>query len=246
MSAHPAVRQRLRRLAILLSLLLFPVILNYLSPVIILDSASRGVANASLFVFAGLFVAALFVGRLWCSWVCPGAGLQEACAEVNSRPVKPWVGWMKWVIWVPWVAAIVFLAARAGGYRSIGFFYHVESGVSVDRPVAYFIYYTVVLTFAVIPLLGGRRAACHSICWMAPFMILGRRARNRLRWPALRLVADAERCRNCRSCTGNCPMSLDVNGLVRAGSMEHTDCILCGTCVDNCPRGAIRYSFSRG
>ncbi|MBN2554126.1 MAG: 4Fe-4S binding protein [Spirochaetales bacterium] len=28
--------------------------------------------------------------------------------------------------------------------------------------------------------------------------------------------------------------------------MKHAECILCGQCVDSCPQGVIRYSFSRG
>jgi len=41
-------------------------------------------------------------------------------------------------------------------------------------------------------------------------------------------------------------MSLDVNGMVHRETMEHSECILCGTCVDSCPQGVIRYSFSGG
>jgi ferredoxin len=41
-------------------------------------------------------------------------------------------------------------------------------------------------------------------------------------------------------------MSLDVNAMVELGRMENLECILCGTCVDNCARHAIRYSFSKG
>ena len=41
-------------------------------------------------------------------------------------------------------------------------------------------------------------------------------------------------------------MSLPVHDMVTAGRMEHDECILCGTCVDNCSRSAIRYSFSPG
>lgn len=41
-------------------------------------------------------------------------------------------------------------------------------------------------------------------------------------------------------------MSLDVNGMAQIGKMENAECILCGTCVDNCSKQAIRYSFSAG
>ena len=41
-------------------------------------------------------------------------------------------------------------------------------------------------------------------------------------------------------------MSLDVHGMVQRERMEHRECILCGTCVDNCAQDAIRFSFSAG
>jgi len=41
-------------------------------------------------------------------------------------------------------------------------------------------------------------------------------------------------------------MSIDVQALVASKAMEHSECVLCGTCVDGCPGDAIRYSFSSG
>jgi NAD-dependent dihydropyrimidine dehydrogenase PreA subunit len=38
-------------------------------------------------------------------------------------------------------------------------------------------------------------------------------------------------------------MSLGVEEMVQQGSMENTECILCGSCVDNCPEGVIEYRF---
>jgi Pyruvate/2-oxoacid:ferredoxin oxidoreductase delta subunit len=77
-------------------------------------------------------------------------------------------------------------------------------------------------------------------------MIIGRWIRNRFGWASLRLVANAESCANCKLCSKNCPMSLDVNGMVQLEEMENSECILCGTCVDNCSKSAIRYVFSAG
>jgi len=153
---------------------------------------------------------------------------------------------------VPWVGIIAASAVMAGGYKTIDLLLDTQNGISVagspDRPIlfAYIIYYIVIGLFAGLAMLVGRRLGCHSLCWMAPFMILGRKLRNTLAWPSLRLQADAGRCSDCKTCTANCPMSLDVNGLVHKGRMEHSECILCGTCVDNCPQHAIVYSFSSG
>ena len=100
--------------------------------------------------------------------------------------------------------------------------------------------------FVGLAIFAGRRAGCHSICWMAPFMIIGRWIRNRFGWPSLRLVAHTAACADCKKCTSNCPMSLDVNAMVQSGKMENSECILCGYCIDGCPKKAIRYSFSTG
>ena len=48
---------------------------------------------------------------------------------------------------------------------------------------------------------------------------------------------------DCRKCITHYPMSVDVHGVVTNGRMEHPECILCGTCVDNCSKYAIRFTF---
>jgi Pyruvate/2-oxoacid:ferredoxin oxidoreductase delta subunit len=65
-------------------------------------------------------------------------------------------------------------------------------------------------------------------------------------WPALRLVPEQPNCSQCGTCTSVCPMSLDVESMVRSRSMENSECVLCGTCADGCPNQVIRYSFSGG
>jgi polyferredoxin len=240
-------RQRIRKSLLLISLISFPVVMNYLSPYVIIDGAMNGVVNGSFIVFALLFVSSLFVGRLWCGWICPGGGLEEACIAVNDKPARggKW-NWIKWVIWAIWLGLIIYLAASAGGYTSVNFFHLTESGISVDRPQGYIIYYIVIGIFIALAWITGKRGGCHYICWMAPFMILGRKIRNLLEWPALRLKAEQEKCIDCKRCTNACPMGLDVNGMVQSGTMEDSECVLCGSCVDICPKDVIHYTFSAG
>jgi polyferredoxin len=247
------LRQRIRKALVILAFLSFPITMNFFSPYVIIDGAANGIVNGSLIMFGLMFLSSLFLGRLWCGWVCPGGGMQEIVEPVNNRPVNGRkIDWIKWLIWVPWISLIVFLAVSAGGYQSVDLLYHTQGGISVagssDRPIlfAYFIYYIVIALFVGLAIFAGRRAGCHTICWMAPFMIIGRWIRNRFGWPSLRLKADPAACADCKKCTSNCPMSLDVNAMVQIGKMENRECILCGTCVDNCSQHAIRYSFSGG
>lgn len=245
-------RQAVRRTLLLLAFIAFPVTMNYFSPYLIVDSAFNGVVNGSLIVFASMLAGSLILGRLWCGWMCPAAGLQEPLLRVNDRRVGSRADLVKWIIWVLWVALIVLAVVRAGGYASVDLLYGTVGGISVagdaERPViaAYAIYFMVVLLFFGLAAALGRRGGCHSVCWMAPFMIIGRAARNTLAWPSLRLASDSAKCKQCGTCTFECPMSIDVKGMVASGSMEHAECVLCGTCVDTCPNHVIRYSFSAG
>jgi len=248
-----SARQRVRKSLLLVSFLLFPIIMNYFSPYVIIDGASQGIVNGSLVIFGLMFLSALFVGRLWCGWLCPAGGLGEVCLSIQDRRVEGRkVDWIKWAIWLPWLAVIAWAAVAAGGYHALDFFLDTQNGISVagsaDRPIlfAYIIYYIVVGLFLALSLLVGRRAGCHALCWMAPFMIAGRSLRNLAAWPSLRLQADPLVCRDCKTCTSNCPMSLDVNAMVRKSAMENTECILCGSCVDGCPTKVIRYRFAEG
>lgn len=248
------VRQRIRAGLLYLSFLIFPATLYYFSPVLIIQSSAEGIINASFIAFGLMFVSSLFVGRLWCGWACPGGALQDLAQPVNNKPT-PGGGFnrVKWFIWAPWLLLIAVLAIRAGGYRQIDPLYQLEYGVTFlatgangQGPPWFIAYYAVIVLFAGLAVIFGRRAGCHTICWMAPFMILGRKLRNLFRWPALRLVTAPERCVNCRLCAHECPMSLDVPAMVKRGDMEEGECILCGKCVDSCAKHAIRYSFSKG
>jgi polyferredoxin len=247
-----ATRQRVRKGLLLLSFLLFPVTLYYFSPVLILAGASQGVINGSFLAFSLMFLASLFVGRLWCGWACPAGALQELAAPVNNKRLRRGkVDWIKWAIWIPWIGLILFLAIRAGGYRTVDPLFQLDGGATLAIPAGegppwWMIYYLILALFAILAVAVGRRAGCRTICWMAPFMIVGRWLRNRARWPALRLVAAPDECRDCLTCTRECPMSLEVHEMVKRGDMEDAECILCGTCVDGCKQSAIHYSFSGG
>jgi polyferredoxin len=248
-----ATRQRFRKALLMVSLLLFPATLYYFSPALILQGASEGVINGSFIVFTLMFISSLFVGRLWCGWACPAGALQEFGQPINNKRTPGGkFNWIKWAIWLPWIVLIAVLAIGAGGYHAVNPFDNLETGVTMTLPLDgggppwFMIYYIIIVLFLGLAVIFGRRAGCHTVCWMAPFMILGRWLRNRLAWPSLRLQAAPDKCSDCLTCSRTCPMSLDVNAMVKRANMENDECILCGNCVDGCSKSAIRYTFSAG
>ena len=82
------MRQHVRKAILLCSFLLFPITLFYFSPALIIMGAAQGIVVASLMVFAMQFLSALIFGRAFCAWLCPEAGLQEACFPIRDRRVK--------------------------------------------------------------------------------------------------------------------------------------------------------------
>jgi polyferredoxin len=214
---------------------------------LIIIGATKGIVVAGFITFTLQFLSALIFGRAICGWLCPAGGLQEACFQACEKPVR--IGkadWIKWLIWIPWIMIIIVFFIRAGGFNSVHPLYKFENGISVDEPGAYIIYFIVVGIIVLLSLIVGKRAFCHYGCWMAPFMIIGRKIRNFFMWPSLHLKSYEDKCTDCHACTKNCPMSLDPNAMVRKHDMEHTECILCGNCVDVCPKKAIEFGFHPG
>ncbi len=239
-------RQKIRRTLVIISFILFPVTLSYFSPYLIIDGASQGIIAGSFITFAVLLVTALLFGRAWCGWLCPGAGIQECCFMVNNKRVKGGkYNWIKYYIWIPWLVIIITMFVLAGGFHKVDPLHMIESGISVSEPSNYFIFFTIIGLFVILSTLIGRRAFCHYVCWMAPFVIIGTRIKEWLRLPSLHLLAKKERCQLCGSCSQSCPMSLQVNQMVQAGSMKNSECVLCGTCVDTCPNGVIHFAWMR-
>jgi polyferredoxin len=238
-------RQKIRKGIILFSFLLFPITIYYLSPVLIIVGSAQGTVVGSAILFGLLFISGLILGRGFCGWVCPGAGIQEICSPLQNRQVRKG-DWIKYVLWVPWLVTIAILAIRAGGFKRIDPFFQIPNGISIAQPYDYIIFYFFILLIVIPALVVGKRSFCHHICWMAPFMAIARKVRNQFPWPSLHLKAYAEKCVQCKTCEENCPMSLLVEEMVESGSMENSECILCGSCVDTCPQGVIGYSFSAG
>jgi ferredoxin-type protein NapH len=239
-------RQAFRGAMTIFMFALFPLIYYYFSPYLVIMGAAEGIVAGSLLVFTLLFLTSLFLGRAFCGWVCPAGATQELCAKVRNTSFKNGKrNWIKYVIWVPWLSIIIVMFLQAGTIMTIDPLYQTYFGISITGAESAIMFLAIAGLIAVIALATGRRGACHTICWMAPFMIIGRKIRNTVNWPALQLEADSSKCINCKACTRNCSMSLDVNKMVKKQSMENVECILCGRCVDVCPKGVIKYAFDR-
>jgi ferredoxin-type protein NapH len=238
-------RQKIRKALLLISFLLIPVTIFYVSPIVIMMGAAEGIVSGSMLLFIVLFLLSLGVARLWCGWLCPMGAWQEICSPVMKYTVKEgWRNRIKYGVTVIWLAMIAYTFSQAGGIHAVDPFYGTVNGISITSLQVLMIVGCIFAVIFIVAYFAGRRGFCHVFCPIAGLMVAGRKIRNIFRWPSLQLGADASRCTDCKTCSKECPMGLDVNGMVRQGKMENADCILCARCADTCPEGVILYSLA--
>jgi ferredoxin-type protein NapH len=238
-------RQKTRTAIMLFSFLLFPITIFYFSPVLIIHGAFNGILVGSAVIFIVQFFIAIFLGRLFCGWICPAGGLQDICLTVNSNKVSNRLNWVRYTIWVPWLGVIIWGFVNAQKIKT-SFFFQIENGISIDEPFKYIIYFFFVILILGFSIFGGKRAFCHYVCWMSPFMISGNFLRRLLKLPSLKMATNASNCKSCGKCNMTCPMSLNVQKYVLEDkAINDTECILCGNCADGCKNKAISYKFKR-
>ena len=237
-------RQTIRHFILFMTFFLFPIIMFYFSPYLFFRAVSTGLLNGSFIVFVSQFILGLFLGRSPCGWFMPCGGAQELCSYVNPRKVKGGkLNWIKWFIWLPWLGFILFMLVQAGGIKKIDFFYGTTYGISIAESWMYILYYGIGGLLVFMAMITGKRANCHYICWMAPFMMLGRKVGEILHLPQIQLRANKGRCVACQKCNDICPMSLDVMKMVQTGQLVDYECIYCGECADVCKQKVLRIGF---
>ena len=240
---------RLRKLVIIISFLLMPVTFIYISPVIIIMDSAAGIISGSFILFCILFLSSMFTGRLFCAWLCPAGGVQECLMPAADKPVKnskP-LHIVRHVIWFVWLGAIIYVTISGGGYRAVEPFGHTYMGLSLhtEGGLAYPIYFLVLAIIVILTVTLGRRSSCHSFCHMANFMVFGKKLGQLFRFPRVYLKTKSAECTGCKKCTRVCPMSLDVESMVKQRITEDPYCILCGDCTQACSKGIIGIAFGK-
>ncbi|MBD5393304.1 MAG: 4Fe-4S binding protein [Lachnospiraceae bacterium] len=236
-------KQRIRKLLLTTSLLLFPITLYYFSPALIIYAGLNGIINGSFIIFVLMFLFSIPFGRLFCSYLCPAGGLQECAFAVNeSTPKQGWRNYTKFVIWGIWLIIVILCYFHSGKILAIDFFFETENGISVSSIQSYVIYYGIICLIFIPSILFGKRAFCHYLCWMAPFMILGIKLRRFLHLPGIHIRANKrENCVSCGKCNKVCPMGIDIMSETKHGIISNQECIQCGVCIDNCPKNVLTF-----
>lgn len=236
--------QKIRKPIVISSALLFHFFLVFhllFSPVIIVIASFKGIINASFVTFVIIILLSLFFGRAYCSWLCPGCGVQEIMSFIVKRKSKNSKTLIiKYFIFTLWITAIIS-GYLLQGFRQIDFTYGM-SDITLQRKIIL----TVGAILIIVPLTAifGQFASCKYVCWQAPLTIIGTKIRDYFNLPGLRLKTTPSNCISCKVCNNKCPMNIDVMANVN-NKTKHMECILCGNCIDHCKHNAIKFTISK-
>jgi polyferredoxin len=155
--------QRIRKPIVISTAILFHLLLVFhlfFSPVIIILASYRSVINASFIAFVFMFLLSLFFGRAYCSWFCPGCGIQELMSVLikkKSRNSKAL--FIKYFIFGIWIGTIV-TGYITTGIHKVDLTYGL-SDISTERKIIL----TIGAIILIVPLtvIFGKFAACKSI-----------------------------------------------------------------------------------
>lgn len=191
-----------------------------------------------------LVVLTLFVGRAYCSVICPLGVMQDVISRISGLRKKKksrfsYSGekkWLRYGILVIFVVALVAgltpLAALLAPYSSYGRM--VSSVVSPSlSPVAI----VAAVSFVVVAIMSwlGGRTYCNTICPVGT--ILGFFSRFAL----FRPIIDTSKCNSCKRCAKKCKAScIDAKN----HRIDYSRCVACMDCIKNCKHGALTLRYA--
>ncbi len=223
--------------------------------------------SMNLVVLLFLVVLTLLFGRIYCSVICPLGVMQDAIAwfrhKKNKYSYSPARETLRFSVLVVsilllvaglgWAAGLIFpystygrivgtmvaplyklgnnaLAAIAEHYDSYAF-YSVDVWLKSISALA-----IALVTWLIIAVLAwrGGRTWCNTICPVGTLLgLVSRHAR-------LKVVMDADACKNCRKCERNCKAAcIDIKN----HQVDYSRCVVCGNCLEQCSFGALSFGF---
>ena len=192
--------------------------------------------NMSNFILlGGTMILALFLGRIFCGWICMFGWIQELPARlgqwifkkrftVPSAIDKP-LRYLKYVVlftalYFTWKMADLVISP----YDPFAAYAHLPAGFTslFDEYLigAIILFGTIILSFFY------DRVFCKYFCPMGAFLGIIYKFTN------YKIKRDEETCIHCNKCTKACPVNIDVANLE---SVTDAECINCLECVTVCP-----------
>lgn len=174
-------------------------------------------------------ITAFFGGRFWCGNFCPRGSLNDIIVPKISRkagiPKLFKKSWFK----------LLFFAILMGGLAvQITFAWGNNTAVGA-------VFVRMIIITTLLSLLLGGIFSPRSWCAICPMGTLSQYI-SEIRPVSDKIshvTFDSKKCVNCRICSKNCPIEIDVLKYKDAGKVTNASCLKCEVCVDKCPKNSL-------
>jgi polyferredoxin len=187
------------------------------------------IGTAALICMLAPSVVSVFKGRMWCGNFCPRGSFNDIILSKfslrNKIPNLFKITWFRLVFLTLVMSAFAVQIAFAWG-----------SILEVSFVFVRMIIVTTILTI-ILGILYNQRTWC-MICpmgTMAHYVSKFKPVKAKLRHITFR----KEKCVDCKVCTRNCPIGIDVLSHKNIGKVVHADCLKCKVCVEKCPKKSL-------
>jgi len=184
--------------------------------------------GATLHYFIAQIIGPIFFGRGWCGWACWTMMIMDLFPwrKPTHGRVK-YLGLLRYLHFVA-VLVLVYILYYITDYGAEGHNVAELKWLVVGNAA----YYLISILLAVV--LKDNRAFCKYICPIPiPMKILSR-------FSLLKQQINMDKCTDCGLCERDCLMDIKLLDYARLNQrVLSSECILCSTCINVCPTGAI-------
>lgn len=195
---------------------------------------------------AVILASTFFLGRVWCSHLCPIGGTMELGSRIVPRKLKidfsgiaasPFrYGYLA----VYFIASAVGLGSLCCNYCNFATVPRIFGAAFLDADLMYFFRTAGLINLGLVVVLGflakGGRAYCNLLCPVGALDALSNRLGLRF---GKKMRVNAGRCDSCGACARVCPTwSITVHS---AAQIDQLSCMPCRECEKICPKEAIEY-----
>lgn len=209
-------------------------------PFAILQMLSAGAVLAFDVLIGGLIVLVIymgFIGRAFCSWVCPinivtdSANWLRKALYLEKVERKIWLG-RNTRYWVLGLSLVLSFITGVGAFEMVSPIAMLHRGIvfGVGMGVA------AVACIFLFDLFAVKNGWCGHICPLGAFYSLASKQ------SLLRVKHDQPHCTLCMKCKDVCPEKqvLDIVGK-RSGDIAWGECTNCGRCIEVCEDDALSF-----
>lgn len=189
----------------------------------------------SSFIFLiAIIILTIIIGKAFCGYICPLGTVQSLInklarklhikqIQVPSSIDKP----LRFVKYIT-LFVVLFVTYKAGElilrpYDPWAAFMHLNTGAEIFEE---FLIGFIILIIIFVVSLFIERAWCRYLCPLGAALSITSKFR------IFKIKRNGNTCINCKACTRNCPMGLDVHS---SESVSSSECISCGDCISSCP-----------